>query len=211
MQLQNPLAVVTPTLDADVLRVLASADSAFTGRQVARLLPEHSQKGVHNTLQRLTGQGIVLRDAAGASHLYRLNRHHLAADPIRALAHLRDEFDRRITAEVATWDPQPDVVILFGSAARGEMVVESDIDLFVVGDEESDAEQWQQQLMRLADQVTSWTGNDTRVLDMSRGEVHEAIAEGEPLLSTIREEGQVLHGDSRYLSKLVLDVRRNLK
>lgn len=102
------------------------------------------------------------------------------------------------------------VVILFGSAARGEMVVESDIDLFVVGDEEGDPEQWQQQLMGLADQVTAWTGNDTRVLDMSRGEVHEAIAEGEPLLATIREEGQVLHGDSRYLSKLALDVRGRL-
>jgi predicted nucleotidyltransferase len=207
VQLQNPLAVITPTLDAGVLRVLAAADSSFTGRQVARLLPQYSQKGVHNTLQRLAEQGIVLRDVAGASHLYRLNRRHLAADHIRSLAHLRDEFDRRVSAEVAAWRAQPEVVILFGSAAQGEMATESDIDLFVVGDEDGDPELWQQQLATLADQATAWTGNDTRVLDMPRGEVRAAIAEGDPLIAAIRDEGQVLHGDSRYLNKLALDTR----
>ena len=209
MQLQDPLAVVTPTLDAGVLRVLAVADSSFTGRQVARLLPQYSQKGVHNTLQRLAEQGIVLRDVVGASHLYRLNRHHLAADHIRSLARLRDEFDRRVSAEVAAWEAQPAVVILFGSAARGEMTTESDIDLFVVGGGEGDSEQWQQQLAALAGQITAWTGNDARVLDMSRGEVRAAIAEREPLMVTLREEGQVLYGDSRYLNRLTLDTRRS--
>lgn len=74
------------------------------------------------------------------------------------------------------------------------------------GDEEGDPEQWQQQLATLAEQVTAWTGNDTRVLDMSRGEVRAAIAEGDPLMAAIRDEGQVLHGDSRYLNKLTLDT-----
>ena len=37
MQLHNPVGVVTPTLDAPVLAVLARAKHPFTGRQVHRL------------------------------------------------------------------------------------------------------------------------------------------------------------------------------
>ncbi|MEX1163819.1 MAG: hypothetical protein WEB03_09580, partial [Nitriliruptor sp.] len=73
MELQRPLAVVTPTLDGDVLCVLAGADATFTGRQVARLLPSHSQKGINNVLRRLTEQGIVTMAVAGPAHLYSLN------------------------------------------------------------------------------------------------------------------------------------------
>ncbi len=38
MQLNKPFATVTPTLDGDVLAVLASADVTFTISQVQRIL-----------------------------------------------------------------------------------------------------------------------------------------------------------------------------
>lgn len=209
MQLHNPLAVVTPTLDAGVLRVLASADSRFTGRQIARLLPEHSQKGVHNALQRLVEQGIVLRDVVGAAHQYHLNRDHLAAPYISRLAQLRREFDSRVRELVDGWTVCPEALILFGSAARQEMSADSDIDLLVVGPTGETEEVWHQQLTQLADEVTSWTGNDARVLDMRREEVRDALVHGDPLMDDIRREGQVLHGDSRYLHDLAMEIRKD--
>ena len=79
MELSRPLATVTPTLDGDVLRVLARADADFTGGDIHRLLDGPSIRGIAKTLNRLTEQGIVNRRLAGRAFLYRLNRDHLAA------------------------------------------------------------------------------------------------------------------------------------
>ena len=54
---------------------------------------------------------------------------------ISDLAHLGDALIERIRTAVATWDRAPLLVMLFGSAATGQMRVDSDIDVFVVGNE----------------------------------------------------------------------------
>lgn len=202
MQLHRPLAVVTPTLDGDVLRVLSNADAAFTGRQVARLLPQHSQKGVQNVLRRLVEQGIVTRSVAGPAHQYRLNREHLAAPYVVALSQLRDELGRRVAELVAEWTNPADAVILFGSAARNEMRPNSDIDLFVVRPSSVDDDVWVDQSAHLSERISAWTGNDTRVLEMTPDEARRGLAQGDEVLCAIRDEGQVLFGDTRYLPRL---------
>lgn len=195
MDLGRPLTVITPTVDADVLAVLARADASFTGRQTHRLVGRHSEAGVRNALERLARQGIVLRSEAGRAYLYRLNREHLAAPQIVALAGLRQELFRSVASEVAGWQVQPVLVAVFGSAARNDMREDSDIDLFVVrpGADEPD-DRWTDQLDRLAARVTAWTGNDTRVLDMNEEEAREAASRGDAVLASIRGEGIQLYG-----------------
>jgi len=56
---RHPFAVVTPTLDGDVLTRLAQAEAAFTPGQLQRILPGRSTEGIRKTLQRLTVQGVV--------------------------------------------------------------------------------------------------------------------------------------------------------
>jgi predicted nucleotidyltransferase len=202
MELQRPLAVVTPTIDGDVLCVLAGADGAFTGRQVARLLPDHSQKGIHNVLRRLVEQGIVTMAVAGPAHLYSLNREHLAAPGIVGLCQLKNQLRQRVAELVQGWSVPAEVVILFGSAARGEMRPASDIDLFVVHPASVDEEVWIEQTAELAERVSVWTGNDARTVEMTPGEVRDGLEEGDGLLRSIRDEGQVLFGDPRYLHRI---------
>ena len=62
----------------------------------------HSEKGVRNCLHRLVGQGIVNARRAGKADLYSLNRRHLAAPYIIALAGLRHELLARIRAALRT-------------------------------------------------------------------------------------------------------------
>lgn len=207
MELQHPLAVVTPTLDGDVLCVLAGADAAFTGRQVARLLPDHSQKGVHNVLRRLVEQGVVTMAVAGPAHLYRLNREHLAAPHIIGICQLKDQLRRRVAELVAGWPVPAEAVILFGSAARGEMRPASDIDLLVVRPASVDEDAWIEQTTELAEEVSAWTGNDTRTVEMTPVEVLTGLAEGDGLLRSIRDEGQTLFGDPRYLHRIGREAR----
>jgi hypothetical protein len=78
MDFSRPLGVVSPTLDGDVLTVLAAADEEFSGRRIQRLLGHSSEPGVRKAAERLVEQGVVLRRPAGRAKLYRLNRQHLA-------------------------------------------------------------------------------------------------------------------------------------
>ena len=60
MQLNKPFATVTPTLDGDVLAVLASADVTFTVSQIQRILTTVSGEGIRKVLTRLTAQGAAV-------------------------------------------------------------------------------------------------------------------------------------------------------
>ena len=172
MDLRRPLTTVTPTLDGDALAVLAGGDVEMSGREVHRLAGRGSEHGMRKVLDRLAAEGVVLRRSAGQANLYKLNRDHLAAAAIESLAGLRQELLRRMRAAVDAWDVAAEVVVLFGSAARGAAERGSDIDLLVVRQDAVDSEDatWRTQLTSLAEAVTAWTGNDTRLLEYSRAE-----------------------------------------
>lgn len=89
MDLGRPPATVTPTLDGDVLAVLVQAEATFTTGQLHRVLGKYSEDGIRKVLMRLRGQGIVLAERVGNAYAYRLNRGHLAAGPVIALARSR--------------------------------------------------------------------------------------------------------------------------
>jgi predicted transcriptional regulator len=201
VELQRPLAVITPTVDGDVLAVLARAEAAFTGREVHRLVGRYSEAGVRNVLTRLVEQGVVLVERAGPSYLYRLNRDHLAAPHIVALAGLRAELLERLRQRVGEWEPAPVFAALFGSAARGDMRAGSDIDVLLIRPDtvDPDDSSWTDQVESLVRDVSRWTGNDTRPLEYGDTEALRALKAGTPVLSAIRNEGIGLAGPDRYL------------
>ena len=167
MDLSNPLRVVTPTLDADVLRVLAPADKAFTGREVHRAVGTASYDGVRLALARLVRQGIVESERAGSAQLYRLNRDHLAAPHVVALATLRLELIASLREEIAGWLIAPILAALFGSVARGDADESSDIDVLVVRPRRTseDDSTWRAQIATFESKASISTGNDTRTLE----------------------------------------------
>src|SRR5665647_2439196 len=74
VELSRPLATITPTLDGDVLAVLARQDVTFTSGALDRVLTLYSEEGIRKVLQRLTRQGIVYSARVGNAYSYRLNR-----------------------------------------------------------------------------------------------------------------------------------------
>lgn len=204
MDLRRPLTSVTPTLDGDALAVLAGGDVELSGREVHRLAGRGSEHGMRKVLDRLAGEGVVLRRSAGQANLYKLNRDHLAAAAIETLAGLRQELLRRMRAVVDAWDVAPQVVVLFGSAARGEARRESDIDLLVVRRDAVDPEDpaWRAQLTGLTEAITAWTGNDTRLLEYGRAEYAEAAAGGDSVLADVLRDGIEIAGSLRSLRRL---------
>jgi len=198
VELSHPLAVVTPTLDGDVLAAMAQHDVSFTTGQLHRIMPRYSKAGIRKVLMRLTHQGIVDSERVGNAFSYRFNREHLAAGPIMELAALQRTLLSRIEERLQSWAFTPVYAALFGSAARGTMTPDSDLDLLLVRADGVPHLAWDQQVAALASDVTRWTGNDARPLEYSVNEL--AGARTEPVLHDVRADGLTLAGNRAWLT-----------
>jgi predicted nucleotidyltransferase len=199
MQLNRPLATITPTLDGDVLAALAQHEASFTTGQLQRVLSRYSAEGIRKVLMRLTRQGIVHAERVGNAYSYRLNDEHLAARPVKELAHIRSTLLQRIEGRLDNWAMPPKYAAVFGSAARGTMIETSDLDLLLVRSDDVQIETWDDQVADLAADVSRWTGNDARPLEYAVSELR--VARHEPVLRTILAEGLTVAGSRAWLAR----------
>jgi hypothetical protein len=202
MEFARPLALVTPTLDGDVLAALAVADEEFSGRELARRVGRGSPEGIRRAADRLVGQGVLSLRVVGSAHLYRLNRDHLAAPWIEGLATLREQLLKQLRTLVGAWAEPPLIVMLFGSVADGSAANGSDMDLLVVRRAgcDPDSTVWREQLESLSASATRWTGNDTRVLEYGETELQGMATE--PVIADVAQRGIEIFGSRRALRLL---------
>lgn len=200
MELSRPLSTITPTLDGDVLAVLARQDATFTTGALHRVLTQYSEEGIRKVLQRLTRQGIVHSARVGNAYSYRLNRDHLAAEHIIKLADLMNIFLARLTERLGAWEVRPVYAAVFGSAARGSMTMESDLDLLLVRPKDVPDELWAAQVDRLVEDVSRWIGNDVRPLQFAEAQIVTSGRE-EPVLRDVLSEGLTVAGSRAWLSQ----------
>jgi hypothetical protein len=198
MELHRPLRIVTPTLDADVLAVLALADEEFTVGQLTRLIPA-SEAGLRKVVGRLSAQGIVAATRHGPLTTYALNRQHLGAEPVIALARMRSRLLAEIESVLAAWSSPPTYGALFGSAARGQMSESSDIDVFLVRPVGVDDETWDSQVDQLSGQVRAWTGNEARVVSFDIDDLRSDV----PLLRNVVADGLTVCGPPTWLRRVL--------
>jgi hypothetical protein len=196
MDLSHPYRALCPTVDGDVLTVLAGTHRPLTGREVARLAGRRSHRGVLDALSRLTDQGLVDRQEAGSAFLYTLNREHLAAPAVTVLADMRSELLRRLRHTIDTWEIPPVHASMFGSAARGAGDTSSDIDLFIVRPGEVDDEDpmWRDQLAALGTNVRRWTGNDAGIAEVDEAELPRLRERKPPIVQNLRHDAISLYG-----------------
>lgn len=202
MHFGRPLQTLTPTLDGDVLSVLARADAEMTGREIQRLAGHGSHQGIRNAADRLTEQGVVLRRTAGSANLYKLNRDHVAAPWIEKLASLPEQVLERLQSTIGAWTQTPTLAVLFGSVATGLSTSSSDLDLLIIRPAGCDPDEptWRAQIASIEEQATAWTGNDTRIIEYDERDLPEYVAE--PLLKDVLRDGIELHGSLHTLRRL---------
>jgi len=203
MDFRRPLSVITPTLDGDVLAVLARADEEFTGRRIHQVLGRGSEHGVRKAADRLVEQGMVLRRRAGQAKLYKLNRDHVASPYVEGLASLSAELINRLRGAVAAWGSPAYAVLLFGSVARGEAGPGSDLDLLVIrdADTEEEAREWCEQLADLERNATAWTGNEARIVEYGEGDLTASSVR--PVVEGALLDGIELFGSRRSVRGLL--------
>lgn len=197
MDVSNGLSVVTPTLDAWVLRAIVQTTRPLSGRQVARLVEQGSLGGVQKALSRLVEQGIVLADVHPSATFFTLNRDHLAARPVIELTQLATTLVERLAGFIQAWEVQPQHAYLFGSAARQDGDTSSDIDILLVhaGGPKKPTMAWAQQVDDLATKIRQWTGNDVGILDISDLDLDRMQVNKEAILDSWHRDGILLAGE----------------
>jgi predicted nucleotidyltransferase len=196
VDLTHPIRAAIPSLDGPVLEVLARTTRPLTGREVHRLVGVGSENGVRAVLTRLASQGVVLAEARAKAVFYTLNREHLAASAIESLANLRNALVERLRSSIAAWNEAPAHASLFGSVARDDGSVDSDVDLLLVRATRVMATKagWLSQMDRLARDVHAWTGNHLQIYELSRRELSRHVTAREPIVESWRRDAITLYG-----------------
>ena len=196
VDLGSPVLDVAPSVRGALLQALARLEAPVTRRQLAaaaRVAPGNASAVIEDLIR----SGLVTETVAGRSSMVVLNRGHLAAGPLLALAGLRGELIRRLRERLSAWS---DVrgAWLFGSVARGEAHKQSDVDLLMVAD---DLEQpdLHERLSQLQADVRVWTGNDLQLVEHSPISWQRLVRWKNPLVEQLRLDGIALTGDTTAL------------
>jgi DNA-binding transcriptional ArsR family regulator len=207
MDVAEPIRCVIPTLDAPVLEVVSRVTGPLTGREISRLVRRGSEAGVRRTLHRLAEQGVVHSEQHGSAVFYRLNRDHLAFPAVEILTDLRRELLDRLGRLFSGWDVQPMHASVFGSTARRDGGVDSDIDILLIrpADIDVDSEPWASQVDDLRERVYGWTGNRCQPYQLDPQDIADHVRMGAQIVEEWMRDAITLHGPG--IASLVAPLR----
>ncbi len=196
MNLSEPLEGLTSLVEAAVLRVLARADAGFSGRQVHALAGVGSTSSVHRALTGFVDVGLVTAEPHPPAIMYRINRHHALWPVIDAALAARS----RVFEGIATFceEELPDelglTVIVYGSVARRESTLESDVDILVVYPDGIDPESRADFDYQLGAHVRRTTGNEAQIFSLEHDDLKRRVADGDMFIGNALADGILVHG-----------------
>ena len=195
MDFVRPIEAIVPGVQGRVLSVLAETTTDLNMRTIARLA-DVSLAQASRVLARLVELGVVERRDVPPSSLFQLVRQHVAVGPLLALARARDALIGEMGRLAAGLPLVPVSVIVFGSFARGEADVDSDVDAVLVrpaGVGESD-ESWSESVEQWRASVRQASGNRVEVLEAGSDEVVALLNSRRQVWRDIWRDGLVVHG-----------------
>ncbi|MEA2023190.1 MAG: nucleotidyltransferase domain-containing protein [Actinomycetota bacterium] len=198
MQSAHPISSVIPSSHGAVLEILARTETPLSARAIARLTDRRvSHTQANAVLKALETVGIVTSESRPPAYLYTLNRRHVAADAVVALASMRTILFDRMRASISSWDPAPAAAWVFGSFARGSATADSDIDALVIRPDSIDDDDpaWQAEIAQFEQDVRDWSGNDCNTIEFDRREFGDLIESGERLPVDVARDGIHLFGE----------------
>jgi predicted nucleotidyltransferase len=186
MLFSEPFGGVIPGARGAVLAALLRTDAPLTGRQIHALVShDYSLWTVQEALKALSQLGLVNTQTIGRAGVHTINEDHISVAPLRVLldpiSALTDTVREAVGHDVKT-------VILFGSIARGEANIHSDVDLAVIAPARWDGR------TDLEDAVRTRLGNNCDVLVFTSVDFTRLSRTGEPVVREILTNGVPLIG-----------------
>ena len=182
----EPFGGVIPGVRGAVLAALLRTETPLTGRQVHGLVSDYSLWTVQGALKALMQLGLINTQTVGRAGVHTVNEDHVALAPLRAL--LDPIAALTVTSRESVGDGTGKTVILFGSVARGEAHLTSDIDLAVIA-----APGWDGRT-DLENRVRTRLGNNCDVLVFTPEDFAGPPEKSEPVIREILRDGVALIG-----------------
>lgn len=139
---------------------------------------------------------MIERREVPPSSLFRLVPEHVATRALLELADSRNVVMTEMGRAASKIRPAPVSVIAFGSFARGDSEIDSDIDVIIVRPTgiDADNDRWTQTIERWRTSVSRVAGTTVELLDVDAETVPAKLSGGTQLWSDIRRDGQVVFG-----------------
>lgn len=199
---RQPVESLVPGAQGQILGVLARAGAPLNLRTIAglaRISPGQASR----VLPRLVELGVVRRTDVPPSALFELPKQNFAAGLIRDLSDAHGALLQELRRTAAKLRPAPVSVVLFGSAATGEVRADSDIDVLVVRPVDvTDDDAWTTAVMRWAAHIREFSGNPVNVLEENEGDIPRLLRSRRSLWESIRSHGVLLAG--KHLDELAV-------
>ncbi|GAA1799228.1 nucleotidyltransferase domain-containing protein [Agromyces neolithicus] len=195
MDLSHPEYVILGENRGRILHRLAVLAEPASGRRIHALSGVRALRSTQRVLDELVALGLVDMQKVGPANAYTLNRGHVLWDPIMKILASRavvasavEEAVREVTAGIVV------SAAIYGSMARGEAGPESDVDVLLVWEDATAADQRDAVLEALDERVRRLTGNRVQVLAVTGAELARLVEHDDQLVASIRRDGQTVTG-----------------
>jgi predicted nucleotidyltransferase len=192
MNLTSPLSGLLRDSDAAILTALQRTVDGFTGRRLEVLTGATSRSAHRDALARLQTLGLVTRTDVGNAGVYTLNRRHVMWKPLERVLESPALLEEEIAKAVARRFPMA-TVAAFGSFARGDSSLESDLDVVIVADGGT-ARQRADLVDELTDHVRDRVGNALHVILLETPDLNGLVRAKDPLVESWLDDAHNIAG-----------------
>ncbi|MDP8248210.1 MAG: nucleotidyltransferase domain-containing protein [Candidatus Tritonobacter lacicola] len=178
-----------------ILRFMIHARLPMNGREIAKAVGL-SHVRCHTILKELSEQGIITLRKIGRSTVYELQHDHIVVKhwlkPLfREEKQLKKRLARTVTKHLSV---NPVSVILFGSIARKEDRLGSDIDMLLIMPGRANLKKCKRELSGAEEAVTQLYGNHLSPLLMKHNLFITKLKREDPFLKEVLRDGQQIYG-----------------
>jgi predicted nucleotidyltransferase len=193
----RPVQALIPGAQGQILGVLAETTAQLNLTTISRLAGV-SLAQTSRVLPELVHLGLVERVEAPPSALFRLMDENVVGRLVRSMTNLRYLALRAVGDRSALQKPRSELVIVFGSFARGEADADSDLDLVMVRPADIDDHDWAWagSIVSLNQDLSRALGNPVNILEVGANDLERRLKSRSELWKSIRAEGIVLYGDA---------------
>lgn len=175
--------------------LLLHPEESFHVRELARRTGTAAGT-LHRELAQLAEAGLLSREKVGNQLRYRANRECPIFAELASIFRKTSGLGEVLLEALAPLAPRIELALVFGSVARGEERVESDVDLLIVGDVDFG------EVVRALYAVQEEIRREVNPVVMSKAELQRRISDGDSFLHEILSRPTIgLIGNQRELGK----------
>ncbi len=176
--------------------MMRNEERAYSLDDVAKLTGL-SCGAAYPAIQQMLESRFIIKRKAGKTPLYQINKSHFLMKPVRRILNVEKYgyvgIARRFSDKLGKKGVY--AVVLFGSAARGEITEKSDIDILVVcdGPEAKKAE-----ASKIAGKLLEKYDVEISVIAIGLNEVNKRVKKFDNFIINVFNEGILLFGDNKW-------------